>query len=366
MESFEILIGMLTDPTHRGVFTVHAIEYCAPWDGAKGPNKEKKRIPCSFENRLGAIVFWYRSDGKGSLFVYGFHTRHPGDQGEFNFAANSRMRSKGCVVGPHEILRRFLKDIVFKDPDFLLPLEEGQTKKELHDAVKIISPLLVPTLTAEEIKKFSKKKHDNYFIAIQDFKERVPLEDAKRIPTYIKPPVPIDIKVINIDTRTENIKNPLPTEKMRKHRPLLNLLEPKKKQEANTNLEKKYTKPKTVFLVTNCLVTKKIPVHATLTPGPYPDQYSSPLLPGDKLMGVYKHSLNSSSSVFIKYWDRETNEKQEGWVQDLSGLRCNSDVDENQRTSDNCAQVSGDDYKYKSYWSYKKNATLFKCSKEHQ
>ena len=365
VESFEILIGIPTDPTHRGVFTVHGIDYCSPWNGAKEPNKEKKGIPCSFENRLGAIVFWYRGNGRGSVFVYGVHTRHPGDQGEFNFVTSKRMQSEGCVVGPHEILRRFLKNIMLKDPAFLLPLKEGQTKKELHDAVKIISPLLVPTLTPEEIKKFSEKKHNNYFIAIKDFKGRVPFFEANEIPTYIDPPVAIDMKVINIDTRTENIKTPLTPEKMQKYRPLLNLLKPKKKQVTNTDLEKKYTQPKPVFLVTNCLVTKKTPVHITLNSGSVPDQHFA-LLPGDKLMGVYKHSLNLSSSVFIKYWDRETNEKQEGWIQDLSGLRCNSDVDEDRRTSDSCAQMSGDDYKYKSYWSYKKNATLFKCSKEHQ
>ena len=371
MEAFPIVIGIphqtrnvAKTSTHLGLFTVHAIDYGTPWDGATGLDREEKRVPCATKNRLGAVAFWYRADEDGNLFVFGFHGRHPGDQDEFDRMAeelNKTENTEGCVAAPHEILRRFTKERVFTDPGFLLPLEEGQKKQELHDAVKKLSPLLKPVLTPEDIEEYSKQEHKNVFMALKDFKGKSPKLEAKYIPTYIGPPIPIDIKVLNIDTRTENIENPLSPEEKQKFKPLMDLLT----HEQYPNQTNEYKPPSSRFLVTDCLITRATLVRSTLDKNSGKTPYFSQLSPGDKLMGVYKHPLLPLDPVAIEYWDKQSQKKQIGWIKDLSGLRCNSDVDEH-LISDSCAQTRTEEYKYKNYWSHKNIATALKCSEKHQ
>ena len=377
VEAFPIVIGVphqtrnvAKTSTHLGLFTVHAIDYCPPWPGATGLDRAEKMIPCGSKNRLGAVAFWYRANEKGELFVFGFHGRHPGDQDEFDRMAeelDKTENTEGCVAAPHEILRRVTKENIFTDPGFLLPLEKGQKKRELHDAVKKLSPLLKPVLTPEDIAEYSKQEHKNVFMAIIDFKGKHPEPEAKSIPTYIGPPIPIDIKILNIDTRTENIENPLSPAEKQKYKPLMELLT----HEQYPNQTNEYKPPSPRFLVTDCLVTKTIQISSTPDESSDQNQNFYQLSPGDKLMGVYKHSLLPPDPIPVKYWDKPSQKKQTGWVKrigwvkDLSGLRCNSDVDEN-LISDSCAQTSSEEYKHKSYWSYKETAALFKCSEAYQ
>ena len=347
IESFPILRGMDSDwnvsgtETPLGLFTVHGIDYCPPWNSA--PNDEAK-VPCSKSNRLGGGAFWFRGEPGQGEFVYAFHTRHPDDRWEFSQSKELRDGSRGCVVASDTIITK-LFELIFLDPAFILT--EGPKAGQLHDAAKQITKYL--NLNNED-KPPRYIKGKNIYMTIQDSEKGSVL--GTKIPTYIGPPVKIDIKVLVMDLN--NPKITLSSKQLEPQKALTDLITSDSSPEENSSR----------FLATNCLVTKKTSIHS-VTSSSAPDNPTtlSVLSPGDKLIGVYRHSLRLSDPVTVEFWDPRTKKAQEGQIKDSSSLKCNiHEKNMDQMTSDSCDDRDKNSVKTKSYWSENNKAKILKCS----
>ena len=347
VESFPIVIGSFLDwnisktRTPLGLFTVHGIDYCPPWDSAPA-EIEGAELPCSKNNRLGGGAFWFRGKTGQGDFVYAFHTRHPQDQREFVEAAKKRDGSRGCVVASDKIINK-LFNLLFLDRAFILP--GGQ----LHNASKEIKKYIDPENKEEEFYR----KIKNIYIAIEEPKpKKEPRIVGRWFPGYVGPPVKIDFKVMIIDTN--NPKIPLSEKQLKPQTLLIDLLHPKADPQENPEL----------FLATNCLVTKETSIFSSSPDNTKP---LSTLSPGDKLIGVYRHSLRLSEPIYLEFWNQETKQKQEGQIRDPSSLKCNiQEENTDHLITDNCDNHSQNHVKTQSYWSKGKQAKILKCSQKNK
>ena len=317
--------GSLRSPTSPGIYTVHLIDFCAPWYSGI---TDKQQEECSSENRLGMFVFWYK--GKHN---FGVHTRDPKDSkiefSKYSSAKSRSDRTDGCIVAPHELLEKILFELILTDPAFLVPDKSDKDKEDkldLHPAAKAM----------KQYKEDGTKK--NVAIRLIDFEE----ETITVVKGEKGDPVPFDMRVVVIDSSHKDWVKLKQQKDFKENQNIFRFFDPKffdpeKDKKIFYKIAKNHHEM-SYSAVTNCTAQKDIPIfksNESFNPG----DIMSTIEKGTQLKKVHLWPVNKMNTpVKLELRDVHSSVARSGWIQNLDGLQCSKDI----------------------YWSSKKDHIEFK------